>query len=1042
MFRYSVVVCVVVIMASAPALWAQQMLEPKDEPLLDWSPWEQYRTTVEHPAATVKPADLERVQGNIEKWPWAQRFSENTVRGAGGWLEKLTPEYLAEMIPATTPGDALFTPCPACRDQNKPAHPHGQWSWHPDRPRELVCQICETVYPNEQYPEDIVFTTRHGGGQTITYCSAPPFNVFGFTTRPSFAANARARSVGYMAQTAQRLAEAYILSRDPDFARAVRLILLRFAEVYPDWLVHVGYGEWADSPPHIAALNIGNLPDDEITPPPNTPDRNLHSRYWQGGRATGTGMEGTFVRRVVEAYTQTCRAEADGEPVYSEQDRLRIERDLLLESTVLLVADKQVNNKSVGNATAAALVGMVTGHPGLVRFGLDIFLSTVDGWFLPDGAPSESWAYGMMTLGGIEALGQAFRGYSDPPGHRDADGKRIDNLDLYHDTAYAKVWEAMFQGLQGNLLYPPIADSYRTTGIGNRYAELMAANYPEKEHFQALLREFAGEDFTGGNHALAIYLRDPDIDRRTIGPLTFTDYLFPEMRFGQFRSGLHGRESMLILNASHWDGHHHLDSLDLYYWKDGRELLTDLGYLWDHPDKYKTYRTFAHNTVMVDGRDQISAGRGGEFLFFSPNGPLKVMEAESQAYPQAGIYRRTVAQVEHGPGRNYVLDIFRVAGGAQHDYVFHGPNDNLLSLDEDLEPFELTPEMRFCLRFPLNAPDTEIWVDNLSITTPDGRELALNPSAAVTDPETGLPTEWGVYIGNGTAEWGQGTAPGETDTAAWIKAVEPGELAMNVALIAGDSDGYRGDNALVSRAGETCTVRFRLRGNASAVPVQVLYWPSDAASAADRRYLTISGIGTVVPTQEWKEYTGTFTLPGRMDLDNARFSPVAQARRLLWTMDEEMTFAAHWPGADGETFIIGDGWGQRDHRNSDRGAVLPYIIRRREAAPMPSVFVSAFEGYMENEAVVREVALLDVPEDEADNTVAVMVRTRDGNDYLVSCMQARPVRIETPDGVLEVDGRFAAISVQNGQTTLHGLVEGTLLRWNGTELLAADDDGA
>jgi len=72
-----------------------------------------------------------------------------------------------------------------------------------------------------------------------------------------------------------------------------------------------------------------------------------------------------------------------------------------LESTILLVCDKVINNKSVSNRTASALVGMCVGHPELVRFGLEGFHKTVDGWFLPDGATSESPGYGMMTLGGI-----------------------------------------------------------------------------------------------------------------------------------------------------------------------------------------------------------------------------------------------------------------------------------------------------------------------------------------------------------------------------------------------------------------------------------------------------------------------------------------------------------------------------------------------------------------------------------------------------------------------------------------------------------------
>ncbi len=125
------------------------------------------------------------------------------------------------MIPETTPGDPLWTPCPACRDQGK-----------------------------------------------------------------------------------------------PEFAAACRAILLRFAECYPNWLVHVGYGEHADMDPRAASLGINNLPEEELCPPPNTPDRRSHTGYWSAGRAGGVGMESGFVRQMVEAYDFTCAAtDAGGAPI-------------------------------------------------------------------------------------------------------------------------------------------------------------------------------------------------------------------------------------------------------------------------------------------------------------------------------------------------------------------------------------------------------------------------------------------------------------------------------------------------------------------------------------------------------------------------------------------------------------------------------------------------------------------------------------------------------------------------------------------------------
>lgn len=875
---------------------------PTSDPLMDWSPWQKYRATVVHPAVTVKAADLARAHENIQKYAWARRYRDGLVNGVKGWPAKLTPEYLARMIPATTPGDTLFTPCPACRDLGKPVHPHGQWHWSAEAPEQLVCAVCGTVFPNAKYPEDIVLHAKHGGGQTISYCGGEPFRIFAYVGRPSFTAAIRAHKVGYMAGVCRRLAEAYALGGDPEHARAARKILLRLAETYPGWMVHTGYGEYADMDPHVAAWHLNSLPADELCPPPNRPDRRLFSGFWQGGRARGVGMEGGWLRQVVEAYDFVCEARDAGQPVFSDADRLKIERDLLLEGTVLLVADKAINNKSVGNAAAVALVGMSLGHPEMVRFGLDVFRKTVDGWFLPDGGTPESWGYATMTLSGIESLGQAFRGYSDPPGYRDAQGQRLDRLDLYQEPVYRRVWQAMFNGLQGDLMYPPLADSHVANGLGARFAELMADNYPDNPQFLALLKALAGDgptrglqgkkasdlqllktqtgdSLSHGDNQYAIYYRPPGLEKRPTPPLTLTDYVFPVLAIGYLRSGAEGRDSALILSASDWGGHHHLDSLNLYYWRQGHELLSDLGYLWDHPQKQMTHRTLAHNTVLVDGQEQITKGRGGKFLLFHTSGRVKAMEAESQAYAQAShaafaerkatesLYRRCVVQVEHSPGRLYVADIFRVRGGKSHDYVFHGP----------------------------------------------GKDFAV-----------------------------EGPAPGD--------------------------------------------------------------WPAH---------------------------------PAVYDLRNVRGCSDAAAWKITWKIAPDQHFAAVWFNEPAETTLLGSGWGQRDYRNTDVGAELPYIVRRRPTSDRASVFAGVFEGFAPGQAICRSVRLLATPAAEAENVVVLAVETYRGTDYLVSSLQPRLVQVQTPDGALAASARLAVVSIQQGQVAFASLVEGSVLRWNGKEVAEA-----
>jgi hypothetical protein len=692
----------------------------QDDPLLDWSDWEKFRSTVLHPCLTIKQMNLDIVQENIIRYQWAKDYALKVERNCLRYLKNINIGFLENMIQETTPGHPRMTPCPACRDKGKPYYPHGMWTWSITDPDRLKCDVCGTVFPDSRYPEDIIIRTKWGKPQILTYYGGDPFDIFGYRNgRPSFTGNIRSQKVQWIANYCRILAEGYFLTGKTEYALACKSILLRFADCYPYWLIHVGYGEYADLDPRIAARHMNDLPEPEICPPPNKPDRSLWTGFWSAGRSTGTGLESDFVRKVVSAYDLTCSGrDGSGMALYSEEEKKKIERDLLLESTILLVCDKQINNKSVSNRTAAALVGMSTGHPGLVRFGLECFMKTVDGWYLADGATSESAFYGLMTLGGIWDMAQAGNGYSDPAGYRDPSGKRYDRLDLYHDTPYHRVWDALFRGLQGDLHYPPYADSFRSTRLDVSYVELMVANYPDRTDYLSLLKELCGKDLAlnsgsplffvkKGNidndepvltlpydltkpdraSSFSFYYRKPGLENRKSPVLKLPDWCPPELRIGYIRTGDDGRESLLLMSASHWGNHHDSDSLNIYYWKKGREVLSDLSYLWDHPQKPKNKRTLAHNTVLIDGKDQETRNRGGEILMYRTTDRVKVMEMSSGAYPGASIYRRTSCVIDHGGGRNYVVDFFRVSGGTLQDYVFHCVGSECRTEGIEIKPF-------------------------------------------------------------------------------------------------------------------------------------------------------------------------------------------------------------------------------------------------------------------------------------------------------------------------------------------------------------------
>jgi hypothetical protein len=125
------------------------------------------------------------------------------------------------------------------------------------------------------------------------------------------------------------------------------------------------------------------------------------------------------------------------------------------------------------------------------------------------------------------------------------------------------------------------------------------------------------------------------------------------------------------------------DDLALLYYANGYELSYDIGYGLGstHCQVGWGSSTVSHCLVTIDETNQFAkAGSGGSLHFLGGLPGVQVVEASSESsYTASGVteYRRTVALVGD-PG--YMLDVFRVTGGRQHDYGFG-------SIGTDLQPF-------------------------------------------------------------------------------------------------------------------------------------------------------------------------------------------------------------------------------------------------------------------------------------------------------------------------------------------------------------------
>jgi len=203
-----------------------------------------------------------------------------------------------------------------------------------------------------------------------------------------------------------------------------------------------------------------------------------------------------------------------------------------------------------------------------------------------------------------------------------------------------------------------------------------------------------------------------------------TPQLLPGMGYGVLGSGEGERQLQAHLNYSGRYGHHHNASLNLLLFANGKELVSDLGYTHTKARPWAA-STASHNTVVVDGKNQlqreVAFNALGNLLLF--NGRDASFQAIETTAPETygdlvSDYRRALITVRNGNEISYVVDVFHVAGGAQHDWMLHGSADEEQQLElqnVDHQPLPATAATSFLpANFQFQEPKNEF--DNKLVT--------------------------------------------------------------------------------------------------------------------------------------------------------------------------------------------------------------------------------------------------------------------------------------------------------------------------------------
>lgn len=281
--------------------------------------------------------------------------------------------------------------------------------------------------------------------------------------------------------------------------------------------------------------------------------------------------------------------------------------------------------------------------------------------------------YNNLWLGQIKNVADILSGYDGYPA-----------ADLYEHVKFGQMFSARYAPHMLNRYLLPIGD---TASTGNPVMQGTARDYTfAYERYNDTINAqmaylFNGNkveglygDIFSGNAAQTQQAIQRVIDEK--GTLKLPSVNHTGYGLAALRDGTGAAMRGLWLYYGRNGGHGHLDTLNLGLHGFGVDLMPDLGYpeFADNNNRRRewTGNTVAHNTVVVDAVPQKVHVVGTPMGFAVGEKVQLVDVAAPQVYPQTSLYRRVSALIAIDDTNYYAVDVFRIIGGNQHHFSFHG----------------------------------------------------------------------------------------------------------------------------------------------------------------------------------------------------------------------------------------------------------------------------------------------------------------------------------------------------------------------------------
>lgn len=590
------------------------------------------------------------------------------------WMSK-SDQYIWDWIPdLQIHGIAHGTwGCPKCGKAIFEGRGHYPWIWNPDRPYKVECPICKEVFPSNDYHKWMLEGRKEELDTTQPYVDDGDGYVGPDGTRYLFVKYAVGE--GYktciwywtLRRGVGALASKYADSGDEAYAHKCATIMARIATEYP--LLN------ADRPDNLTQDQIKQL---EYRRPPNG---RLHT-------VGGYQVEAPYMRNVLQAYRRIypyLEKGGDGElrrflaAKGIDDVKSLIQWDLCHEMILGALEGNFVSGNGIlglHSVLALAAVDWEMHDPmkgATTKYILD--------WILHRGPNCvDEWLYNYFDRDGFsctEGLGYNFGGgiaHVVPL----AEVMRTAGVDLY---ALPRIREAISAPIK-----PTVAGKWAPSiGDGGSWQGSHTRGYWSPRHMGPPLMAY-GDPLLA--QAIANSSRDAgeytekveEIVAKVGREMTWESRNYPIFGLGIFESGEGDYRRGVSCYYGGTTAHGHFDRLTFSVFNKRGPLTPELGYPYmSSPERFGwTNNTSSHNTVVVDARKQVNL-EPANINMFTITPTAQALEVDGQVAYRGIVskYNRTLIWVDVDDRNSYLVDIFRVAGGSQHDYSLHGAGNQV-----------------------------------------------------------------------------------------------------------------------------------------------------------------------------------------------------------------------------------------------------------------------------------------------------------------------------------------------------------------------------